>query len=92
MAVGLTDSFEVNWEQPETGGGSQELSDLLLSGGEIEGMFQQKRKQEKDKKASKKSGSNGLKDPVTVLKERLSIYNEKRDKKYWLSLNEEVRV
>lgn len=96
MDAGLRDSFEVNWKQTEgTGGGEQEdslLSDLLVSGGEIEGMFQQKRKQEKDKKANKKSGSNGLKDPVIVLKDRLSIYNDKKDKKYWLTLNEEVRI
>lgn len=71
---------------------SKTFTDLLVSGGEIEGMFQHRRKQEKDRKTSKKSITNGLKDPVTLLKERLSIYNNKREEKYHLTLNEEVHT
>ena len=71
------------------------FSELLESGEEIEGMFQQRRKQEmlqaQNKKINKKSGPNGIKDPTQVLKERVAIYNKKRDEAYHLHANEEVR-
>lgn len=73
------------------GSGSSLFSEILESGGEIEGMFQ-RRKQEQEKKSSKKSLSNGLKDPVVVLRERIAIYNKKKENLYHLSLNEEVRI
>ena len=65
------------------------FSELLESGEEIEGMFQ-RRKQEQEKKGHRKSLSNGLKDPVSILKERIAIYNKKTEDIYNLSLNQEV--
>lgn len=97
MAVYITDtaSTDRDWEPNSTSEGqhntSSIFSDLLVSGAEIEGMFQQKRKQERDRKNSgKKSGPNGLTDPVAILKDRLRIYNDKRNDTYHLAVNEEV--
>jgi hypothetical protein len=94
MALDVTQSNSCSDERnlPEEHLSQQDsiFSELLVSGSEIEGMFQQRRKQEQDKKSSKKLLSNGLKNPAVALKERLSIYNKKKNEMYHLRLGEEV--
>lgn len=69
------------------------FSEVLQSGGQIEGLFEKKRREEMQanagKKSNKKRGTNGLKDPASVLKERLAIYNKKNDEEFHLHLANE---
>lgn len=71
---------------------SQDLfSEVLHSGKELEGLFgKQKREDMHGKKSSKKKGANGLKDPLSLMKERVEIYNKKMESEYQFTVNEEV--
>ena len=72
------------------------FSEVLQSGGQIEGLFEKKRREEMQanggKKSNKKRGPNGLRDPAGVLKERLAIYNKKNDVEFHLHLANEVSL
>ncbi len=73
------------------------FSEVLSSGREIEGLFEKKRREEMlanggKKSGSKKKGKNGLKDPISILKERVEIYNNKKEEKFHLTIDDvEVR-
>lgn len=71
------------------------FSEALYSGKELEGLFGSKLKREDmhgKKSTKKKAGANGLlkTDPLTLMKERVGIYNKKNDSEYQLTVNEEV--
>ena len=70
------------------------FSEVLYSGREIEGLFEMKRREEMQangakRSSSKKKGKNGLKDPLGILKERVEIYNKKKEDEFHLSIEEE---
>ena len=91
-----TDIETPDRKAPETQNseGSDLFSEVLFSGKEIEGLFEKKRREEmlsnSGKKSGKKRGANGVKDPLTILKERVAIYNRKLEDEFHLVLVEEV--
>ena len=72
----------------------QLFSELLESGEEIEGLFQQRRRTEMQghKRPSRKISSSSSKNPASLLRERISIYNKKKDHEFHLQVLDEVSV
>lgn len=70
----------------------QLFSELLESGEEIEGLFQQRRRTEMQtqKRSSRKISSTSSRNPASLLREQISIYNKKKDQEFHLQLLDEV--
>lgn len=70
------------------------LSEALFSGEEIEGLIEKKRREEMQanggRKSGRKRGKNGVKDPLSILKERVAIYNKKKDSELGIAVEDEV--
>ena len=70
------------------------FTEALNSGKAIEGLFEMKRREEMQanggRRNSKRRESNGLKDPLCLLKERIAIYNKKMDEEFQLVVDDEV--
>lgn len=71
-------------------GSSSIFDELLESGGEIGGLFQQKNKS--DMQALRKIGNNTSpsSDPVCLLKEQVALYNKKSEQEFKLRISDEV--